>query len=219
MFELIESKVNNEIGNKKNEIFKLRKEKNNVFIDLMRVSEMIDAFNEIRDSKKKIFVFSAFLVSFLITSCFTSGIYNLILLVITLFDGMGLCNEFMAIKENRERLLDNCVNPEKTSYKELLKSEEILSGKLDTLEAVISLKEKSILEYNGMKTDINKLRSYSESLSISDEKLEKAKNYFSMNPELVFDTVEEYNNYMSYDDQFIKGELIKGKILEKKKDR
>ena len=219
MFGLIESKVNKEIKEKISEIEELKKEKKKAHYKLNSISQMMEYFTNIRDSKKSIVVLSGFLACIGLASFFTYGIGNAVLFMLLVLDGMGICNSVMEIKENKKMLLDSGIVPNTDGHKGLVKSEEELLNRINTIESLISLKHDSIAECHDVKNNIEKIRCQSECIKDDSTKLKWADKHFSTKPELVFDTIEEYNNYMSYDSEFVKGELIRSKVLEKKKDR
>ena len=92
-----------------------------------------------------------------------------------------------------------------------------LKNRVNSLNDLITEKKESVDEYTKIRSNIDTLKNYQSNLNNGSCELVRAVNYFSTKPELVFDTEEEYGNYQSYDDNFIKTELVQSKLLEKKK--
>ena len=209
MFGIVEDKIKQAVSEKEREIGKLKKEKKNIVSKKNDLESLVDNYIEIEDSIKGVFV--TLIIGILIVLAINSFTIPLWISVLSLtLVSMSFLGEIANIKELKKILSmsDNIAKKE-----ELLLEISELEEKLNKMHNKINVKKNTIMEYNKMTSDINKLKEYVISLGNDENEIEKACNFFYRKPQLVFDTDKEYNIYLKSNSDEIKKEMIVSKVL------
>lgn len=207
MLSILEEKVNDKIikiGRKKDKLS--RKLTSNFELEL-EINELLDAYDDIKKSKKDMILYAILdiiLVLFIFDPlCTVGAIYMTIAFLI----------ERSNIKENRSRIFNsdymyskNQENLEEKLLKVELRKEEI--------KKLIYSENRKMEKYQKIQKEIQYVKDIQN--NVNDENFKILKDLYSEVPVLAFNTNEEYKNYLSYDDEFIKDEIINSKILSKK---
>jgi len=205
MLSILEKRVNNKISKIIKEKNKISSRLNDTFEIELEINELLDAYEDIKKSKKYIILYFilnlifTFLIS--IHPIFTIGMIYMII---------ALCVEKSNINENKKFINSSeykyCKNKE--NLEEQLVKIELRKKEIKKL---ISIEVKKIKKYQKLKEEIEYVRSLEN--NINDENFNLLKDLYSAVPVLAFNTKNEYDNYLSYDNEFIKDEIIKFKIL------
>lgn len=194
-----------EIGNEKGKLAsRLTK---NLELEI-EINELLDAYDDIKKSKKDMIIYAILsVISILLISTHTIFIVGAIYTVI------AALIEKSNIKENKARISNS-------EYK-FDKSKENLENQLfrtelrkEEIKKLISLEKKKLKKYQKIQEEIQYVKDMQN--NVNDENFKLLKDLYSEVPVLAFDSNEEYKNYLSYDDEFIKDEIINSKILSKK---
>lgn len=215
MFGLAKNKIFKALDNKNNELKLLQREYEAINRKLININIILDSYTEIKNSKKNIL--KIIVVGF--SSIFMGLIFSSASFVIclSLLFAMAITMEVAYINDNKKLLNGNDID--ENDYSLLLKDKDSLYNRSEVLRYNIELKKKTVERYNKVLNDMEKVSTNQHLLKSDLSKTDKVASYFLEKPMLVFDTIEEYRNYMFHDDSFIKKELIKSKILEKKKNQ
>lgn len=213
MFGLVEGKINQAVSEKRQEISNLKKNKNNIVRRIYDLEELVENHMEIESSIKgglcslAIGSLVVMAINCLSVPLWLSGLS-------LVFSVMALLGEIVNIIDSKKKLSNsgNIYNK-----KALLSKIDDLEDELKVLVNKINSKQNSINEYNKMFADINLLKNYQMSLGNDENKIRKTCNYFYNKPELVFDTNQEYDDYLNCNDDDTKRKIISSKILTKEK--
>ena len=217
MFGLVEKKIEKILKSEKKDIESLTKEKNKISIELDKLEQNIELFNDIKKNKINI------MIGLIVAGCITIGSFllpalpNIIYIISSIICGASIINEYDTLKSNKRYLAYDNIDANKDNYIELVDSYNKLNNKLNSIESILKTKNESVTEYAEIRSNITAIREYQSTLNGNSTDFKKASEYFTERPELVFDTEEEYDNYKSYNDSFIKKELVKNKLLEKRR--
>lgn len=208
MLSHLEKKTKDKILNLENE----KKEfstllKNNVNLQ-MELEELIDAYEQLKKFK------TAKNISLILDIIFLLLIHiDPIFIGLILFVTMA----FFAEKDIINELKKFIKNSNFKNYKQ-----ENLEIEYDRIEdynnkikEVISNKVIAIKKYQKIIEEIKYVRDLEE--NIDNKNFEQLKELYFAVPVLAFNSEKEYKNYLSYDNEFIKDEILNSKILNKHK--
>lgn len=211
MLEKLEQKVNNKLLEIKNQNILLKKIHNANLERELLVRNLLDNIENIKNAKKRKKIYSILSVITLITSI-TVTPWILILLS---FLVIACINENTIIKENQKEIKNSdYVGP---------KNEQTLKSDLYTYVYNNSMIEEKI-KNNNLKKDkynqVNEEIDYVKQLKFNikeynDDYFKLIKELYKTVPILAFEDELEYKNYLSYDNEFIKEEILNSKILTK----
>lgn len=213
MFGLVEDKIKQAVSEKEREILKLKKDKNSVVSKKIDLESLVENHIEIEDSAKG--VFGSLIIGLLIVLAINSFSIPLWMSVLSLIlVSMSFLGGIANIKELKKLL---SMSDNNATKEELLSEISELEGKINNIHNKINVKQNSIMEYNKMISDINRLKEYQMSLGDDDKAIKKACNFFSKKPQLVFDTEQEYGAYIKCNDEEVKKEIVASKVLANRK--
>ena len=117
------------------------------------------------------------------------------------------------IKENKQLIANSEYKFDKS--RENLEEQIIKNDlKRQEIKKLISSEKKKMEKYKKIQEEIQYVKDIQN--NVNDENFKILKDLYSEVPLLAFDSKDEYKNYLSYDNEFIKEELINSKILTKK---
>ena len=210
MLDKLEKKINNKILEEKNNIKNLKKEYNKNLDQELCIIELLNNIDNIKKSKKRK---NIILLLNIITAA-ASIIINPWFLSILLLLMITYYNENSIIKEN----LNNIKNSEYSGSKNEKDLKESLNDKViknNNIKERMNKIGNRINEYKKNLEEIIYVKSIKSNVSKDDMKYKELKELYSVVPILAFDSKEEYDNYLSYDNEFIKDEIINSKVLSK----
>lgn len=209
MLSVLEKRVSDKILNIEGKKNKLLNRLNNALELEAEIRDLIEAHDNIKKSKKEMIIF-------IILSIVSSLLISVqpIFIGAVLYFIMGLFSEKSNIKENRERISKSYCKFSKDKDNLEKQFSKIVSIKEDLRKNIISENQK-IKKYQKIKKDIEYVKGLEN--NINDNNFNMLKELYSSVPILAFSNKEEYNNYLSYNNDFIKNELIESKILSKKR--
>ena len=210
MLDKLEQKINEKILEEKNNIKNLKKEYNKNLDQELCIIELLNNMDNIKKSKRKKSIIMLLNMITMVTSIIINPWFLsiLVLLMITYYD------ENSIIKEN----LNNIKNSEYSGSKKEKDLKESLNDKIIKNN---NIKERmNIIGYrmNKYKKNIEEIiyvKSIKSNVSKDSMKYKELKELYSVVPILAFDSKKEYDNYLSYDNEFIKDEIINSKVLSK----
>lgn len=210
MLDKLEQKINNKILEEKNNIKNLKKEYNKNLDQELCIIELLNNIDNIKKSKKR----KNIIVLLNMITAVASIIINpwflsiLVLLMITYYD------ENSTIEEN----LNNIKNNEYSGSKNEKDLKESLNDKVIKNNNIKERMNKIGYRINRYKKNLEEIiyvKSIKSNVSKDDMKYKELKELYSVVPILAFDSKKEYDNYLSYDNEFIKNEIINSKVLSK----
>ncbi len=210
MLDKLEQKINDKILEEKNNIKNLKKEYNKNLDQELCIIELLNNIDNIKKSKKRK---NIILLLNIITAA-ASIIINPWLLSILLLLMITYYNENSIIKEN----LNNIKNSEYSGSKNEKDLKESLNDKViknNNIKERMNKIGNRINEYKKNLEEIIYVKSIKSNVSKDDMKYKELKELYSVVPILAFDSKKEYDNYLSYDNEFIKDEIINSKVLSK----
>lgn len=208
MISILENKVEKkllQIANKKGKLSnRLTK---NLELEI-EINELLDAYDDIEKSKKDMFLYIILsAVSILLISIHSIFIIGSIYMAVAAFIEKSNIKENKQLIANSEYKFDKSrENLEEQIIKNDLKRQEI--------KKLISSEKKKMEKYKKIQEEIQYVKDIQN--NVNDENFKILKDLYSEVPLLAFDSKDEYKNYLSYDNEFIKEELINSKILTKK---
>lgn len=210
MLDKLEQKINDKILEEKNNIKNLKKEYNKNLDQELCIIELLNNIDNIKKSKKR----KNIILLLNIITAVASIIINPWLLSILLLLMITYYNENSIIKEN----LNNIKNSEYSGSKNEKDLKESLNDKViknNNIKERMNKIGNRINEYKKNLEEIIYVKSIKSNVSKDDMKYKELKELYSVVPILAFDSKEEYDNYLSYDNEFIKDEIINSKVLSK----
>ena len=210
MLDKLEQKINDKILEEKNNIKNLKKEYNKNLDQELCIIELLNNIDNIKKAKKRK---NINLLLNIITAA-ASIIINPWLLSILLLLMITYYNENSIIKEN----LNNIKNSEYSGSKNEKDLKESLNDKViknNNIKERMNKIGNRINEYKKNLEEIIYVKSIKSNVSKDDMKYKELKELYSVVPILAFDSKKEYDNYLSYDNEFIKDEIINSKVLSK----
>lgn len=210
MLDKLEQKINDKILEEKNNIKNLKKEYNKNLDQELCIIELLNNIDNIKKSKKRK---NIILLLNIITAA-ASIIINPWLLSILLLLMITYYNENSIIKEN----LNNIKNSEYSGSKNEKDLKESLNDKViknNNIKERMNKIGNRINKYKKNLEEIIYVKSIKSNVSKDDMKYKELKELYSVVPILAFDSKKEYDNYLSYDNEFIKDEIINSKVLSK----
>lgn len=210
MLDRLEKKINNKILEEKNNIKNLKKEYNKNLDQELCIIELLSNIDNIKKSKKR----KNIIVLLNMITAVASIIINpwflsiLVLLMITYYD------ENSIIEEN----LNNIKNNEYSGSKNEKDLKESLNDKVIKNNNIKERMNKIGYRINKYKKNLEEIiyvKSIKSNVSKDSMKYKELKELYSVVPILAFDSKKEYDNYLSYDNEFIKDEIINSKVLSK----
>lgn len=174
----------------------------------MKLEDLIDIHDEIRHSKINIRINKILSLIFILLIS-----VNPIFIVAALYSIIAIFIEVSNISENKKRI-------KRSSYKYCTKK---------GLEAKLRVTEKQNTEMrNTIYEQRNQIKKYAKIIdeinyvkelenNINNENFEKLKELYTEIPKLAFNSNSEYKNYLSYNDEKFKDDVISSKILSKRK--
>ena len=210
MLDKLEQKINDKILEEKNNIKNLKKEYNKNLDQELCIIELLNNIDNIKKAKKRK---NIILLLNIITAA-ASIIINPWLLSILLLLMITYYNENSIIKEN----LNNIKNSEYSGSKNEKDLKESLNDKViknNNIKERMNKIGNRINEYKKNLEEIIYVKSIKSNVSKDDMKYKELKELYSVVPILAFDSKKEYDNYLSYDNEFIKDEIINSKVLSK----
>ena len=210
MLDKLEQKINEKILEEKNNNKNLKKEYNKNLDQELCIIELLNNMDNIKKSKRKKSIIMLLNMITMVTSIIINPWFLsiLVLLMITYYD------ENSIIKEK----LNNIKNSEYSGSKKEKDLKESLNDKIIKNN---NIKERmNIIGYrmNKYKKNIEEIiyvKSIKSNVSKDSMKYKELKELYSVVPILAFDSKKEYDNYLSYDNEFIKDEIINSKVLSK----
>ena len=211
MLNKLEKKVNEKIFINKKDIKELKKKYNVNLKQEILIRNLLENIENIKESKKIIKTISFLIIVFGIISITVTPI-SLILLI---FGIIAYKNEKGIINDNLEEIINSDYvgsKKEEDLNKELyntLYKNCIIEDKIKNNNNVINKYKKIVNEIDYIKELKNNVQKN------NDDYCKLLKDLYKTVPILAFKSSEEYQNYSSYDDEFIKNEIIESKILSK----
>jgi len=194
-----------EIGNEKGKLAsRLTK---NLELEI-EINELLDAYDDIKKSKKDMIIYAILsVISILLIST------HPIFIVGAIYTVIATLIERSNIKENKSRIFNSDY---KYSKKQRNLEKKLLKVELrkDEIKKLIYSENRKMEKYQKIQEEIQYVKDMQN--NVNDENFKLLKDLYSEVPVLAFDSNEEYKNYLSYDDEFIKDEIINSKILSKK---
>ncbi len=197
----VDEKISINIENKR----KLKKEYDINLNQEIIIRSLLENLKIIKETKKKKNILSILIVIFGIASIMTP--FSLILFILGI---IGYKIDEKRINDNFQEIINSDYIGSKNE-KDLNKELYNTLYKNCIIEDKIKNNNNRINEYNRIKTKIN----YIKELKNNDNYCKQLEEVYQTIPVLAFNSLEEYKNYLSYDDEFIKNEIIKSKILTK----
>ncbi len=211
MLNKLEKKVNEKIFINKKDIKELKKKYNVNLKQEILIRNLLENIENIKESKKIIKTISFLIIVFGIISITVTPI-SLILLI---FGIIAYKNEKGIINDNLEEIINS-------DYVGSKKEEDLNKELYNTLykNCIIEDKIKNnnniINKYKKIANEIDYIKELKNNVKKNnDDYCKLLKDLYKTVPVLAFKSSEEYQNYSSYDDEFIKNEIIESKILSK----
>lgn len=211
MLNKLEKKVNEKIFINKKDIKELKKKYNVNLKQEILIRNLLENIENIKESKKIIKTISFLIIVFGIISITVTPI-SLILLI---FGIIAYKNEKGIINDNLEEIINS-------DYVGSKKEEDLNKELYNTLykNCIIEDKIKNnnniINKYKKIANEIDYIKELKNNVQKNnDDYCKLLKDLYKTVPVLAFKSSEEYQNYSSYDDEFIKNEIIESKILSK----
>ena len=211
MLNKLEKKVNEKIFINKKDIKELKKKYNVNLKQEILIRNLLENIENIKESKKIIKTISFLIIVFGIISIIVTPI-SLILLI---FGIIAYKNEKGIINDNLEEIINS-------DYIGSKKEEDLNKELYNTLykNCIIEDKIKNnnnvINKYKKIANEIDYIKELKNNVQKNnDDYCKLLKDLYKTVPILAFKSSEEYQNYSSYDDEFIKNEIIESKILSK----
>lgn len=174
----------------------------------MEIEDLIDIHDEIRHSKINIRINKILSLIFILLISI-----NPVFVVAALYSIIAIFIERSNISENKKII-------KRSSYRHCTKKG--LEAKLRVAEKqnvemrnTISEQRNQIKKYAKIIDEINYVKELEK--NINNENFEKLKELYTEIPVLAFNSNSEYKNYLSYNDEKFKDDIISSKILSKRK--
>lgn len=212
MLQILENKVKEKINDGRIRSNKLKTKLQICERNEIEIRNLLGNYKNINDSKKrkKIIYLLTVLATFLMLVNPWFSLANIYLI-------FALINENLEIKDNFEQIINSDYKNLKDE-KSLKKSLYEVVKKEYNINEQIRINNNQIDKYKKVNNDIEYVKNLEKKdKQQGDLNFNLLKDLYSTLPILAFDTKEEYNNYLSYDNEFIKDEIINSKILEKKR--
>lgn len=211
MLNKLEKKVNEKISINEKDIKELKKEYNVNLNQEMLIRNLLENMANIKDAEKKKNILSILIVFFGITSITMTPIS----LILFIFGIIAYKNEKGIIVDNLEEIMHSDYIGSKREFD--LNSELYSTMyKNCIIEDKIKDNNNRINEYKKVKDEINYVKELKNNIQKKDDDYcKQLKDLYQTIPVLAFESAEEYKNYSTYDDEFIKNEIIESKILSK----
>lgn len=208
MLSILEKKAKDKILNLKNENKKISKVLTENLNLQMELKDLIEAHEQLKQSKDNKIIYLILDIIFILLINI-----NPIFIIATLYATIAIFIEKDNIKEIKKFI-------ESSDYKyysqEGLEREyNITENRTNKIKKNISNKKNKIKEYSKIIKEIKHVRDLEK--NVNDKNFEQLEELYMAVPALAFNSKEEYKNYLSYEDEKFKNDIIKTKILSKKK--
>lgn len=208
MLSILEKKAKDKILNLKNENKEISKVLTENLNLQMELKDLIEAHEQLKQSKDNKIIYLILDIIFILLINI-----NPIFIIATLYATIAIFIEKDNIKEIK-KFIENS-DYKYYSQEGLEREYNITENRTNKIKKNISTKKNKIKEYSKIIKEIKHVRDLEK--NANDKNFEQLEELYLAVPALAFNSKEEYKNYLSYEDEKFKNNIIKTKILSKKK--